>query len=177
MTYLYNTLHYYEARLRERAPLKKKIVASITDALKEVRPVGWALTQEVTDKYLGIEGPEEPVWRPGTDYFSKLVGRLVAALDPSSNVFPRMDWRFNEFPNEGSHCLYVTCVELMTIPDKPASIGEKLVDVVLLTHSHIPPDKLPEYQCRGVTHVEPSRGLLGGSSQQVGILSRLCHSH
>jgi len=145
MTYLYNTLHYYEARLRERAPLKKKIVASITDALKEVRPVGWALSQEMTDKYLSIEGPEEPQWRPGTDYFSKLVGRLVAALDPSSNVFPRMDWRFNEFPNEGSHCLYVTCVELMTIPEKPASIGEKLVDVVLQTHSHIPPDRLPEW--------------------------------
>ena len=56
-----------------RAPLKKKIVASITDALKEVRPTGWALTQEITDKYLSIEGPEEPVWRPGTEYFFKLV--------------------------------------------------------------------------------------------------------
>jgi len=145
MTYLYNTLHYYEARLRDRSPLKKKIVASITDALKEVRPAGWALTQEMTDKYLSIEGPDEPLWRPGTEYFFKLVGRLVAALDPSSNVFPRMDWRFNEFPNEGSHCLYVTCVELMSIPDKPASIGEKLIDVVLQTHSHIPPDKLPEW--------------------------------
>ena len=69
----------------------------------------------------------------------------MAALDPASNIFPRMDWRFNEFPNEGSHCLYVTCVELMSIPDKPASIGEKLIDVVLQTHSHIPPDKLPEW--------------------------------
>jgi len=113
--------------------------------LKEVRPAGWALTQEITDKYLSIEGPEEPIWRPGTEYFFKLVGRLVAALDPSSNVFPRMDWRFNEFPNEGSHCLYVTCVELMSIPEKPATIGEKLIDVVLQTHSHIPPDKLPEW--------------------------------
>ena len=36
MTYLYNTLHYYEDRLRDRAALRKKIVASITDALKEV---------------------------------------------------------------------------------------------------------------------------------------------
>ena len=48
-------------------------MASITDALKEVRPTGWALTQEITDKYLSIEGPEEPVWRPGTEYFFKLV--------------------------------------------------------------------------------------------------------
>ena len=37
MTYLYNTLHYYEARLRERAGLRKKIVGSVCQALKEVR--------------------------------------------------------------------------------------------------------------------------------------------
>ena len=87
-------------------------------------------------------------------------------------ILPTVQWlpfykkeflfRFNEFPNEGSHCLYVTCVELMSIPDKPATIGEKLIDVVLQvsenmlvgpflvlvsiqTHSHIPPDKLPEW--------------------------------
>ena len=64
-----------------RAPLKKKIVASITDALKEVRPAGWALTQEMTDKYLSIEGPDtEPVWRPGTDYFSKLVRHFNSGI-------------------------------------------------------------------------------------------------
>ena len=30
MTYLYNTLHYYETKLRDRAALRKKIVGSIT---------------------------------------------------------------------------------------------------------------------------------------------------
>ena len=44
MTYLYNTLHYYENKLRDRLSLRKKLVGSITDALKVVRPPGWALT-------------------------------------------------------------------------------------------------------------------------------------
>ena len=30
MTYLYNTLHYYETKLRDRTALRKKIVSSIT---------------------------------------------------------------------------------------------------------------------------------------------------
>ena len=72
MTYLYNTLHYYETKLRERPGLRKKIVASITDSLKVVRPPGWALTQEMTEKYLANTGAgEEAVgvsWRPGLDY-------------------------------------------------------------------------------------------------------------
>ena len=59
MTYLYNTLHYYEDRLRDRAALRKKIVASITDTLKEVRPVGWTLTQEIQEKYLCVEGGDD----------------------------------------------------------------------------------------------------------------------
>ena len=33
----------------------------------------------------------------------------------------------------------------MTIPDKPSNIGEKLIDVILQTHSHIPPEKLPDW--------------------------------
>jgi len=146
LSYLYNTLHYYEARLRERASLRKKIVDSITDALKDVKPQGWALTQEIHDKYLGVDSnPEDIPWRPGSDYFFRLVQRMVLSLDPTSYVFPRIDWRFSEFPNEGSHCLYVTCVELMTLPYSPEHLGEKLIDVVLQTHSHIPAAKLPEW--------------------------------
>ena len=150
MTYLYNTLHYYETKLRERPALRKKIVGSITDALKGVRPAGWGLSQEMTEKYLAAPaaGEAEPVsWRPGLDYFHRLTARLVSALHPTqpSNIFPRMDWRFKEFPNEGTHCLYVTCVELMTLPDKPVVVGEQLIDVILQGHSHIPPDQLPDW--------------------------------
>jgi len=147
MTYLYNTLHYYEDRLRDRAPLRKKIVASITDALKEVRPVGWALTQEIQEKYLSAEtadGRPDDSWRPGPEYYFRLVQRSVSSLDPASTAFPRMDWRFSEFPNCGAHALYVTCVELMSVPEQPAVIGEKLLEVILQSHSHIPPAKLPD---------------------------------
>merc|ERR1719510_2060587 len=33
----------------------------------------------------------------------------------------------------------------MTLPDKPAVVGEQLIDVVLQGHSHIPQDKLPDW--------------------------------
>ena len=142
MTYLYNTLHYYENKLRDRSSLRKKLVGSITDALKGVRPPGWALTQDFMEKYLTAS--EEGNWKPGPDYFHRLVSRLVTAMDPTTNVFPRMDWRFNEFPNESSHCLYVTCVELMTLPDKPSNVAEMVIDVILQTY-HSSPDRLPDY--------------------------------
>ena len=147
MTYLYNTLHYYEVKLRDRAQLRRKLVASITDSLKVVRPAGWALTADITEKYLSCAAAdtEQLGWKPGIEYYHRLVCRLVAALDPTCNVFPRMDWRFNEFPNESSHCLYVTCVELMTLPEKPAAVGEMLIEVILQSHSHIGPAKLPDW--------------------------------
>jgi hypothetical protein len=37
--------------------------------------------------------------------------------------FPFMDWRFNEFPNECAHALYVTSVEVMGLPNaNPAQV-------------------------------------------------------
>ena len=51
----------------------------------------------------------------GHDYYVKLVGRLVQSLQ-GKMPFPFMDWRFNEYPNEGAHALYVTCVEVLGLP-------------------------------------------------------------
>jgi hypothetical protein len=51
----------------------------------------------------------------GHDYYVKLVGRLVQSLQ-GKMPFPFMDWRFNEFPNEGAHGLYSTCIEVMGLP-------------------------------------------------------------
>ena len=48
ITYLYNTLHYYEARLRESPKLKRQLVQAIIG--NSVRPVGWALTEEYLEK-------------------------------------------------------------------------------------------------------------------------------
>ena len=37
-------------------------------------------------------------------------------------AFPVMDWRFNEFPNEGAHATYITCVEIMGLPGLPHEV-------------------------------------------------------
>ena len=73
--------------------------------------------------------PEE--WTVGLDYYVSLTGRLVRSLQ-GKFPFPFMDWRFNEFPNEGAHALYSTCVEIMGLGIlDPAQVGAKLVDVIL----------------------------------------------
>ena len=33
MTYLYNTLHYYERKIRDKVSLKRKLISSITGAV------------------------------------------------------------------------------------------------------------------------------------------------
>lgn len=144
ITYLYNTLHYYENILRTRSSLRRLIVSLIDQALKEVRPANWAFTQEICGKYITTESVDED-WTPGNDYYYNIVGRMVTALDPYTPAFPRMDWRFNEFPNEGTHAMYVSCVELMVLPVEPHVVGEHLVDVIMNNHPYIPLDKLPEW--------------------------------
>ena len=108
-----------------------------TGALKDVRPSGWCLTEEYNE-YLLTEGTD---WRPetsdrgkisepGLDYYVQLVGRFARTISGSkkttengATTFPFMDWRFNEFPNEGAHALYVTCVEIMGLPStEPAKV-------------------------------------------------------
>ena len=68
---------------------------------------------------------------PGLDYYVQLVGRFARTISESNSksletgttTFPFMDWRFNEFPNEGAHALYVTCVEIMGLPStEPAKV-------------------------------------------------------
>lgn len=44
--------------------------------------------------------------------------------------FPNTDWRFNEFPNPSAHALYVSCVELMTLPQPPQPVAAALLDVI-----------------------------------------------
>ena len=57
-----------------------------------------------------------------------------------------MDWRFNEFPNEGAHALYSTCVEIMGLPIKdPSMVGARLVDVVLEANHLFSVQDLPDW--------------------------------
>ncbi|CAL1290327.1 unnamed protein product [Larinioides sclopetarius] len=139
LTYLYNTLHYYEQKLRDRPPLKKKLVSAIIGSLKDIRPEGWALS----DGYLSYinDTSDELNWIPDHDYYVKLIGRLVDTLAGKS-PFPHTDWRFNEFPNQGAHALHVTCIELMSLPVSTTIVGNALLDVILkgrtvMVHSNI----------------------------------------
>ncbi len=139
VTYLYNTLHYYESRTRDKASLKKKLICSVVGALKDVRPPEWCLTAPFLD-YLASK--EE--WTPGAQYYIRLVSRLTHALQ-GRRPFPAMDWRFNEFPNEGAHATYATCVEVMGLPGKPHEVGAALLDVVLQSSYLIPRGELPDW--------------------------------
>ncbi|XP_055939318.1 mediator of RNA polymerase II transcription subunit 23-like isoform X2 [Argiope bruennichi] len=128
LTYLYNTLHYYEQKLRDRPPLKKKLVSAIIGSLKDIRPEGWALSEG----YLAYvnDTSDELNWIPDHEYYVKLIGRLVETLAGKS-PFPHTDWRFNEFPNQGAHALHVTCIELMSLPVSTTIVGNALLDVIL----------------------------------------------
>ena len=58
------------------------------------------------------------------------------------NIFPNVDWRFNEFPNPPTHALYVTAVELLGLPVLPHAVANHLFDVivkglVVISYQHI----------------------------------------
>lgn len=75
VTYLYNTLHYYEGHLRDRTNLKRKLVHAIIGSLKDNRPLGWCLS----DTYLkcAMNAQEDNPWIPDDIYYCKLIARLV----------------------------------------------------------------------------------------------------
>lgn len=75
MTYLYNTLHYYERHLRDRTNLKRKLVHAIMSSLKDNRTPGWCLSE--TYLKFGMNPREDNVWVPDDTYYCKLIGRLV----------------------------------------------------------------------------------------------------
>lgn len=131
ITYLYNTLHYYEIKLRDKPLMKKKLVATVVGSLHEVHPPNWALS----DAYRNyIKSPpqenENDFWTPDLAYYIGLVRRLLDTIDGKS-TFPAMDWRFNEFPNCATHALYTTCVELLALPVAPGSVTNNLIDVIV----------------------------------------------
>lgn len=130
ITYLYNTLNYYNAILQERPAMKYKLVGSITGAFKDIKPANWCFSESF-NQYL--KGQTEEGWKPNLSYYIKLIGRLVDALQNKS-VFPHTDWRFNEFQNVKAHALYCTSVELMALPETPQIVGGNLLDIILVGH-------------------------------------------
>lgn len=138
VTYLYNTLHYYERKLRDRPPLKRRLVSAVLSSLCDIRPAGWALSEP----YLAyMQRQTDKVWVPELDYYVRLVRRIVETMSGSTH-FPAMDWRFNEFPNPAAHALYITCVELMAVPVTPNLVGINLLDVICKGYTVIPCDQI-----------------------------------
>ena len=82
ITYLYNTLFYYENKLRDRPALKRLLVSSIINALKDVREKNWALTEQYQQYIKNQPTPDESgsvmmKWNPEMTYYMGLVKRLI----------------------------------------------------------------------------------------------------
>ncbi|XP_056641984.1 mediator of RNA polymerase II transcription subunit 23 isoform X1 [Diorhabda carinulata] len=128
VTYLYNTLHYYESKLRERPPLKRKLVAAVLGSLKET----------LSEPYQAfLKTSAEEIWLPELDYYIQMIKRVVDVIS-GTNSNSSTDWRFNEFPNAGAHILYTTCVELMALSVGPTAIANGLLDVIAKGYVMIP---------------------------------------
>lgn len=78
VTFLYSTLHYYEAKLRNNPLLKRKLVNAVLGSLKDVRPAGWATT-ELFQTYLA-KPDEATTWAPDLNYYLSLVNRMVDSI-------------------------------------------------------------------------------------------------
>ncbi|KAK7100374.1 mediator of RNA polymerase II transcription subunit 23-like isoform X2 [Littorina saxatilis] len=144
VTYLYNTLFYYEKRLGAVPQLKRRLVSAIIGAFKEIRPPNWCLSEEYKTY---LQQPADDLsWKPDHDYYINMVSRLVNTINGKHPPpFPYRDWRFNEFPNAAAHALHATCVELMALPVPGAVVGSALLDVVLRSSSQVPHDKLMDW--------------------------------
>lgn len=57
-------------------------------------------------------------------------------------MFYLTDWRFNEFPNAAVHALYVTCVELLSLPVGPEGVANNIINVIIKGYTVIPQDQI-----------------------------------
>jgi len=83
ITYLYNTFHYYEAKLREKPAMKKKLLSSILGAFKDIKPPHWAVSEEYSE-YINTENPDDTSWSPELKYYTSIISRFVDGKLPVS---------------------------------------------------------------------------------------------
>uniref|UniRef100_A0A7G3ABS6 Mediator of RNA polymerase II transcription subunit 23 n=1 Tax=Lutzomyia longipalpis TaxID=7200 RepID=A0A7G3ABS6_LUTLO len=140
ITYLYNTLHYYERKLKDNASIKRTLVGAVIGSLKDVRPANWALTEHF-QLYLQKSESDANQWKPELTYYISLIRRLIDTID-GKHIFYSTDWRFNEFPNPAAHALYVTCVELLALPVSPQRVANSLMNVICRGYTVIPPSQI-----------------------------------
>lgn len=67
--------------------------------------------------------------------------QFVPAIS-GKDIFYLSDWRFNEFPNASAHALYVTCVELLSLPVSPTVVANNIIEVIIKGYTVIPPSEL-----------------------------------
>ncbi|XP_013404828.1 mediator of RNA polymerase II transcription subunit 23 [Lingula anatina] len=141
VTYLYNTLHYYEKRLRDRPALKRRLVQSIIGAFKDIYPATWCVSEDYVSY---MQRPADDIdWVPSEEYYIKLLARIVDTIaGKTPSPFLNCDWRFNEFPNPAAHALHATCIELMALPVASATVGSALMDTVLKNAAQVPREQI-----------------------------------
>lgn len=101
ITYLYNTLFYYELKLRDRPALKRLLVGAIITSLKDVREKNWALTEQYQNYIKNHMTPDDPAqgqmsqttvkWSPDLSYYMGLVKRLI---ESKMNTLQKSDRSF-----------------------------------------------------------------------------------
>lgn len=95
VTYLYNTLHYYESKLRDRPSLKHKLVYAVLGSLCETRGC-WTLSESyqryniqtpssTNTNSMGtntdvLVTPAAPIWVPDLEYYVMLVKRITDSI-------------------------------------------------------------------------------------------------
>lgn len=131
ITFLYNTLHYYEPKLRNKPLIKKKLVSAVLNPFREIRSKDWALSED----YLNYISSNLD-WNPSLEYYMKLVGRLVDTIK-GKQIYPNFDWKFYEFTNSGCHALHIICVELMALPKLGNVVANNLIDIIMIGHKKI----------------------------------------
>ena len=152
ITYVHNTLFYYDLMLASERDLEKRVLVWSYLEHQTCKPMDFLSAQ-----FLTYVKSDESVckWEPSPGYFLELVTKMNDVIKSSDGPeFGAIDWRYNEFGNPVCMMLYLTAIELMSIPlpaivpmksppdllaEHRLNIGTKLVDIALSnTTGHLP---------------------------------------
>uniref|UniRef100_A0A336LHK9 Mediator of RNA polymerase II transcription subunit 23 n=1 Tax=Culicoides sonorensis TaxID=179676 RepID=A0A336LHK9_CULSO len=137
ITYLYNTLYYYEQKLRDFPGLKRKLISCIA---LEICTNKFAIS-DMYRKYLQFSEINDNMFSKDTSYYSEIVKKVLDAIE-DKNTQTSIDWRFNEFPNYPTFSLYTTCMEILCLPQAPAITTHNIMDIISKRYGNIPPGKI-----------------------------------
>jgi len=151
ITFLHNTLHYYEHSLAERDNEKKGLIRAVL--WSQLVPPYRVLSQDFVD-YMGKDESDPMKWGPKPTYYTDLLSKLTECVNGKIPVeLQGIDWRFNEFSNPICFLLHIIAIELMSIPmtvynqrqltsqeinNHKTQLGSDLIEVVLGSRSNLP---------------------------------------